>query len=134
MIYKDDKFISIAEFDDDGNIRFTQEFLDITKSFPGTRKFAAQLITHWGPEFFTMLDYFGPDNEEQDKFSGIDGEPMDCREDIPDLWEYKELAFDGLDAEWYRDIMRSKLVSLKIPEKLIKEYIKMGNKFYSSRH
>jgi hypothetical protein len=134
MIYKDDKYVQLCEFDPEGEIRFTQEFLAITKAFPGTRKLASQLITHWGPEFAGFLDYFGPDDAESDKYTGIDGEPMSCRTDVCDLWEYKELAFDGLDAEWYHDVLMSKLVTIKLPERLILEYVKVGNKYYAGRN
>jgi hypothetical protein len=131
VIYKDDKYVQLCEFDEAGEIRFTKEFLALTKTFPGTRKLASQLITHWGPEFAGFLDYFGPPDAEEDKYSGIDGEPMDVKEDMCDLWEYKELAFDGLDAEWYRDVLRAKLVTLKLPERLLLEYLKVSNKYYT---
>ena len=131
MIYKDEKWIQLCELDDAGEIRFTSEFLAATKEFPGTRKLTAHLVSHWDPEYATMLDYFGPDDSETDKYTGIDGDPMDVREDIADLWSYKGLPIEGLEPEWYRDIMRAKLVSLKLPERLIKEYIKAANKFYA---
>jgi hypothetical protein len=133
VIYKDEKYIQLAEFDDTGEIRFTSEFLAATKAFPGARKFASQLISHWGPEYTRMLDYFGPDDAEQDIYTCVDGDPMACREDIPDLWSYKDLALPGLEAEWYRDMMHAKLVSLRIPERLVAEYVKAGNKSHGGR-
>jgi hypothetical protein len=131
MIFKDERYVQICELDADGEIRFAPEFLELTKDFPGIRKFTAHLVSHWDPEYATMLDYFGPDDSEADKYTGIDGDPMDVREDVADLWSYKGIPFDGLDAEWYRDVMRAKLVTTKIPERLIKEYIKASNKFYA---
>jgi hypothetical protein len=131
MIYKDEQYIQLCEFDDTGEIKFTREFLAATKDFPGIRKLTAHLISHWDPEYTTMLDYFGPDDSESDKYTGIDGDPMDVREDITDLWSYKGIPFDGLDSEWYRDVMRAKLISIKLPERLIKEYVKAANKFYT---
>jgi len=130
MIFKDEKLIQLCEFDEQGEIRFTKELLDATKDFTEIRKFASQLISHWGLEYIRLLDYFGPDDAKEDKFSCIDGEPMDIRDDIPDLYSYKELAAPGLDGEWYRDIMRAKLVSIKLPERLIKEYIKAVKKTF----
>jgi hypothetical protein len=131
MIYKDEQLIQIAEFDDAGEIRFTKELLEATKDLPGVRKFVSQLVSHWGPEYATMLDYFGPEDSETDKYTGLDTDPFDCREDICDLWDYKDLATFQLNSEFYRDIMRAKLVSIKLPERLIKEYIKAANKFYT---
>jgi hypothetical protein len=78
-----------------------------------------------------MLDYFGPDDSEKDTYTGIDGDPMDVREDITDVWDYKDLTAVGMDAEWYRDMMRAKLVSIKVPERLIKAYIKAANKVFT---
>lgn len=128
MIYKDEKYIQLCEFDEQGEIKFTQEILELTKSFMGLRKFVSQLISHWGEEFTTMLDYFGPDDSEADKYTGLDTDVFDIQVDIPELWEYKELAGPNLDSEFYRDIMRSKLVSIKLPERLIKQYIKSNSK------
>ncbi len=53
---------------------------------------------------------------------------MDVREDIPEMWEYYEIPFEGLSSEWYRDVMRAKLVSLKLPKKLIESYVKVALK------
>ena len=132
MISKDERYIQLAEFDDTGELRFTAEYLKATKDFPHARKFASYLITHWeGDGMSTMLDYFGPDDGEQDKYSGIDGEGMDVRPDICELWDYKDLAVPGLDAEWYADVLRSKLASIRLPERLIKEYVKAANKHYA---
>jgi hypothetical protein len=125
MLYKDEEYIQLCELGEDSEIRFTQQWLDATRELgAATRTFAAHLITHWAPEFSRMLDYFGPDDAEVDTFTGVNGDPMDVREDIPYTWEYIELPFSGLTCEWYRDIMRCKLVSLKVPARLIKQYIK----------
>ena len=132
MIYKDDKWVQLCEFDDDGEIRFTAEYLEATKDFPHARKFASYIITHWeGDGMSTMLDYFGPDDGEVDRFDGIDGHAMGLREEVAELWSYKDIAVPGLDAEWYLDILRSKLVSSRLPERLIKEYVKAANKHYA---
>jgi hypothetical protein len=129
MISIDENWIQICEFNKEGEIKFTKEYLDLTSEIGyGARRFAAHLITHWNEEFQTILDYFGSDDSENDKFSGIDGEPMDVREDITDLWEYYGKPYEGLEAEWYRDILRSKLVTIKLPERLIKNYVKIVNK------
>lgn len=108
----------------ENEICFTQEYLDLTRCLGwGARKFAAHLITHWEPKFQNVLDYFGPEEVEEDWYSGIDGEAMDVGEIIPDLLETYKIPFEGLDCEWHRDIMRSKLLSIKLPKKLIEKYV-----------
>ena len=127
MIASDEEWVSICKLDDNQEICFTDEYLEITNELGwGARKFAAHLITHWTLEFQSMLDYFGPDDAEQDLYSGIDGEPMDVKEDVTDLWEYYGMPYDGLDGEWYRDVLRAKLLTIKLPKRLIKEYVKVA--------
>jgi hypothetical protein len=129
MIFPDEDWVNICKFDDNGEICFTEEYLDLTSDLgPGSRRFAAHLITHWNDDFQNILDYFGPDEDEEDRYSGIDGEPMDVREDITDLWEYYGKPYDGLEGEWYRDVLRSKLITIKLPKRVIKEYVKIAKK------
>ena len=129
MIASDEEWVSICELDENQEICFTKEYLDITSDLGwGARKFAAHLITHWTLEFQTLLDYFGPEDADEDMYSGIDGEPMDVKEDVTDLWEYYGIPYDGLDGEWYRDVLRAKLLTIKLPVRLIKEYIKVAKK------
>jgi hypothetical protein len=125
MIYKDDKVIQLCKLDAQGEIVFTPKYLEATKELgPGARQFACYLITYFAPEFKSLLDYFCPDDSQEDKYSGEDGTPMDVREDLTDLWAYRDPLKLDLDGEWHRDILRSKLISIKIPERLIKEYVK----------
>ena len=113
----------------ENDICFTKEYLDVIGCLGwGARKFGAQLVTHWEPRFQGMLDYFGPDDIEEDWYSGIDGEGMDVGELLPDLWECKDIPFSGLDSEWHRDIMRAKLISTKLPKKLIENYVTAAQK------
>jgi len=130
MIFPDEEeWVTICKMDADGEICFTQEYLDLTNELGGgARQFAAHLITHWDAEFQSMLDYFGSDEDDEDRYSGIDGEPMDVREDITDLWEYYGKPFDGLEGEWYRDVLRAKLLTIKLPKRLIAEYVRVAKK------
>lgn len=113
----------------DNEICFTTSYLELTKCLGwGARKFTAQLITHWEPKFQHMLDYFGPDDIDEDWYTGVDGEGMDVAELLPDLWETQDMPFPGLDSEWHRDILRAKLVSLKLPKKLIETYVAAAQK------
>lgn len=123
MIHLEEEWVQICKLDD-FDVVFTSEFIDATAELGGqARTFAAYLATHWNVEFGRMLDYFGPDDAEEDTYTGIDGQPMDVREDIPYLWELRGLPISGLTCEWYRDIMRAKLVTLKIPKRLIVQYV-----------
>jgi len=127
MIAPDEEWVNLCKFDSENEICFTDEYLALTKELGwGARKFAAHLITHWDLDHQHLLDYFGPEDDEEDKYSGIDGEPMDVKEDVTDLWEYYGVPYDGLEGEWYRDILRSKLVTMKLPKRLITEYVKIA--------
>lgn len=125
MIYSDDEWVQLCKLDDDSEICFTEEYLELMEEIPGdARPFASQLISHWGIEHKTLLDYFGDPDLPDDQYSGLDGEPMDVHADKMDLLEYYAPVCDGLDAEWYGDMYRAKLLSIKLPKRLIKEYIK----------
>jgi hypothetical protein len=129
MIYSGDEWVAICKFDSNGDIRFTDEYLELTKIIGnGARRFAAYLITHWDTQFQNMLDYFGPDDATEDRYTGTLNGALDVRHDITDLWEYYGKPIKGLDAEWYRDILRSKLVTLKFPKRLIEQYVKLEKK------
>jgi hypothetical protein len=129
MIASDEEWVSICKLDDNSEICFTDEYLELTSEIGwGARKFASHLITHWTLEFQSLLDYFGPEDTEEDMYSGIDGEPMDVKEDVTDLWEYYAIPYDGLEGEWYRDVLRSKLLTMKLPKRLITDYVKVAKK------
>jgi len=105
---------------------FTSAFIEATKLLGGARrKFVASLIGSLDGTTSTVLDYFGPHEAEKDWYDGIDGHAMDINEDIPEHLEYKGQPTNGLSAKWFRDLMRVKLVNLKLPPKPIKEYVKL---------
>lgn len=129
MLSSNEEWVNICELDEQNEIKFTDEYLELTGELGwGARKFASHLITHWTVDFQSMLDYFGPPDAEEDMYSGIDGEPMDVKEDVTDLWEYYGQPYDGLEGEWYRDVLRAKLITLKLPKRLITEYVKVAKK------
>jgi hypothetical protein len=125
MIYHNEEYVNIAELDEHNDIRFTKTFLELTAQLGGNRRrLASQLISHWtGDHLHTLLDYFGPDDQE-DLYSGLDTDPLDIQENTMDMWDYQDLAGEGLEAEWYRDVLRAKLVSIKLPKRLIEQYVK----------
>ena len=112
-----------------GEMRFTKEYLALTERLgDGARKFAAHLATNWDRVFENTLDYFGPDDAEEDWYTGINGDPMDVNEDIPEYCEVQGKPFSDLDKEWHRDLIRAKLVTMRFPKRLIKEYVKFAQK------
>lgn len=129
MIIEDgNREVNICFLDQDNNLIFTTEFLTLTKDLPNRRAFACQLASWWNIDHVSsLLDYFGPADQE-DVYSGIDGDAMGLDPNICDLMEYKDVAVPGLPAKWYQDILKAKLVSIKLPEKLIKEYVDAAKK------
>ena len=124
--FNQDDWVSLCYVDDNNEICFTKEYLDIIGCLGWeARKFASHLIGGWDSECKSILDYFGPVDVEDDWYTGIDGEPMDVGELIPDTWEVRGVLVDGLESEWYRDILRAKLVSIKLPKKLITDYVNL---------
>ena len=123
MISHNEDLVQICEVKDN-HLVFTKEYITEMKSFPGAaRKFAAHLAGGWDKDYGKLLDYFGPDDVDEDMYSGIDGEPMDICEITPFRLAHNNTFVQGLTADWYRDILRFKLVDLKIPRRLIKEYL-----------
>ena len=84
----------------ENEICFTSEYLDLTKSLGwGARKLASHLISHWDKKYENILDYFGPEEVEEDWYSGIDGDSMDIGELLADQCEYNDITFKDLDSE-----------------------------------
>ena len=124
MIFHDEVYVNICTINNANDIQFSDKFMEITSAVSNKRReLASKLITHWDSETASLLDYFG-DNDGKDLYTGIDGEPMDIREDVMDLWEYKEAVGFDIPAEWYRDLLRAKLVTIALPEHLLVEYVR----------
>lgn len=109
-----------------GELCFTDDFITATKELGGgRRKFISRLVGAFDGTTDTALDYFGPTDAEEDWYDGIDGHRMDVGEDVPDLLAYKGKPLNGLEGEWFRDLMRAKLATLKLPRRIIDDYIKI---------
>jgi hypothetical protein len=120
-----DKWIQVCEIKEN-ELCFTPVFLEKTKTLGGKRReFVSFLVGGWERSFNSLLDYFGDPELEKDEYDGIDGHGMDINEMIPETLECKGQPLNGLTADWFRDVMRAKLASLRLPEKLIQEYIKL---------
>jgi len=129
MLYSDEEIINICELDENNNIKFTKEYLELTKLIGyKAKELAAYLITDFVKENATLLDYFGPEDNETDIFTGQLNGPQDVDINKMELWSIYERAGKNLPGEWYQDLLRSKLISLRVPTKLIKSYIKSNYK------
>ena len=130
MVTKKEDLVGLCELNDDGDIVFTREYLRLMKGFNGgPRRFAVMLIDQFKTEHSNLLDYFGEDDSEVDRYTGLDTDPFDVRNDIPELCAFKNPAqVKGLDSDWYRDLFRAKLLSIKLPRRLIQEYVKAAMK------
>lgn len=118
-----DDWIQVCEVD--GNdLKFTEEYLKATKLSGCARSLASYLVAGWELKYASLLEYFGPDDAESDWYSGIDGEPMDVCEKIPEVLAKNNFPKEGFDAELFRDMFRAQLRSLKLPKKLIEQYQK----------
>ncbi len=128
MIAPDEEWVSLCEFDSENEICFTDEFLKIMKDISGdARKFVSQLISDWGDEHKTLLDYFGDPDKEEDEYSGIDGKAMNVDEDKMSLLEYYSKPYE-LGAEWFGDVYRAKLLTMKLPKRVLVEYVRVVKK------
>ena len=134
MIFKDSEYIKLCEFDDEGDIRFTKELIELFKGHSGfIRPFVSQLVCGWGSENATILDYFGSDENDNDKYDGSATGKIGVNLELCELDSFKDRAGFTFDAEWYVDIIKSRLVSISLPPKVIKEYVgaikkKLGRK------
>lgn len=124
MISSGEDLVQICEVVD-GELRFTKDYVNEMKGVVGSaRKFASHLTAGWEREFSKALDYFGPDELDENLYSGIDGEAMDVCEIIPFRLASNNVLVKGLSADWFRDLLRYKLINLKLPRRLLQEYIK----------
>ena len=137
MIRHDELWVQIAFLDDQNRIYFTDEFLEIMDELSWEAKaFAGHLLGLWYDPFEHMLDYtsgearFTPD--QPGTFDRNDlNEPQEVVEYWAETWSQHDnfhepvhQAGTGLDLDiaWYRDLLRAKLVSIRLPRRLLVAY------------
>lgn len=112
-------WIRIAELDLGGRRVFTKEYLEIMGELGWEAKaFAAHLITHWSDEYEHTLDCEGEAEEEDD-------ESIDVVSYWGERWSqarWPETLQEQMSAEWYRDILKAKLLTIALPRRLLVEY------------
>jgi hypothetical protein len=136
-IRRDDDWIQVAELDERDQISFTPAFRAIMGELGWeAKKFVGHLLGLWYDPFEHMLDYnSGEATTTTDQPGTFDcndlDEPQDVVEYWAESWSHNGDAHDpthlagtglGLPADWYRDILRAKLVSLRIPRRLLEAY------------
>jgi len=114
-------WIKIAELNPEGRVVFTREYLEIMGELGWQAKaFAAHLITHWSDEYEHALDYES-DAENTDNIN-------ECIEVVTywgERWsqaKWPKTLQEQMSANWYRDILRAKLLTIALPRRLLLEY------------
>jgi hypothetical protein len=136
-ISRREEWVQIAELDDGDRIWFTAEFRDVMGELGWEAKaFVGHLLGLWYDPFEHMLDYTSGDAVlSRDQPGRFDCNDLDGPQDVVEYWaktwsESGEFHIPpheagtglGLDVSWHRDILRAKLVSLRIPKRLLLAY------------
>lgn len=147
-INREEKWIQIAELDQQNQIWFTKEFQEIMADLGWEAKaLVGHLLGLWYDPFEHILDYTsGEAKYSKDQPGTYDRNSLDEPQDVVEYWaktwsendKFHQPAHEagtglGLDVDWYRDVLRAKLVSIKLPKRLLIAYkdkmIEMEQKF-----
>jgi hypothetical protein len=136
-VSRHEDWVRIAELDDQDQIRFTPEFQAIMGDLGWEGKgFVGHLLGLWYDPFEHMLDYTsGEATCSPDQPGQFDRNGLDEPQDVVEYWALDWSKHDnghkpphlagtglGLTVGWYRDVLRAKLVSLRLPRRLLLEY------------
>jgi hypothetical protein len=136
-VHRHEEWIQIAELDAHDRIIFTPAYRALMEDLGWEAKaFVGHVLALWYDPFEHLLDYTsGEATSSADQPGQFDcndlAEPQDVVEYWAVLWnqhpnshEPPHEAGTGLDlgVEWYRDLLRAKLVSLRIPKRLLLAY------------
>lgn len=136
-ISRKEDWIQVAKLDEQDQIRFTDEFRSLMGDLGWEAKaFVGHLLGLWYDPFEHMLDYgSGEAKYSRDQPGKFDRNGLEEAQDVVEYWaadwskngnchEPPHLAGTGLglSVEWYRDVLRAKLVSLRLPGRLLLEY------------
>jgi len=136
-VTRNEAWVQITELDDQDQIRFTREFQDLMGELGWEAKaFVGHLLGLWYDPFEHMLDYSsGEATATLDQPGEFDRNGLDEPQDVVEYWAAHWSMYPnahspsheagtglGLDAAWYRDILRAKLVSLRLPKRLLIAY------------
>jgi hypothetical protein len=134
-VSRNDEWIRIAALNEREEICFTPEFLGVMGELGWEAKaFVGHLLGLWYDPFEHTLDYWGDAKVTRDQpgtFTGDLQGPQDVVEYWATIWAgkgkeesptHKAGTGLGLGPDWYRDVLRSKLVSIQVPKRLLVEY------------
>jgi hypothetical protein len=136
-ISRNEEWVQIARLDDADHIRFTDEFQALMGDLGWEAKaFVGHLLGLWYDPFEHVLDYTnGEATCSEDQPGQFDRNGPDEPQDVVEYWAIDWSKHDtnhqpqhlagtglGLSVGWYRDVLRSKLVSLRLPRRLLVEY------------
>lgn len=137
MIRHDEPWIQIAFLNDQNHILFTDAFLEIMGDLGWEAKaFVGHLLGLWYDPFEHMLDHASGEAtltaDQPGTFErGNLREPQEVVEHWAETWSrhdnFHKPAHEAgtgldLDAGWYRDVLRAKLVSIRLPRRLLITY------------
>lgn len=132
-----EEWVQIAQLDEEDQIRFTDEFRALMGELGWEAKaFVGHLLGLWYDPFEHVLDYStGEAKCSRDQPGKFDRNGLDEPQDVVEYWAVDWSKNDdchapshlagtglGLSVDWYRDVLRAKLVSLRLPRRLLLEY------------
>jgi hypothetical protein len=136
-ISRNEEWVQIAELDEDDQIHFTPAFRELMNDLDWEAKaFVGHLLGLWYDPFEHMLDYTsGEARHSEDQPGHFDRNGLDEPQEVVEYWAERwgkndknhQLPHEAgtgleLDTAWYRDILRAKLVSMRIPKRLLLAY------------
>jgi hypothetical protein len=136
-ISRNEVWVQIAYLDSEDQIRFTEEYIALMGDQGWEAKaFVGHLIGLWYDPFEHLLDYgSGEATVTKDQPGVFEQNALDEPQDVVEYWaldwsvnendvspSHKSGTGLGLSADWYRDVLRAKLVSLRLPRRLLLEY------------
>ena len=136
-ISRNEEWIQIGQLDETDHLRFTEEFQALMGDLGWEAKaFVGHLLGLWYDPFEHMLDYStGEAKWSRDQPGQFDRNGLALPQDVVEYWaeswskndnchELPHLAGTGLglSVDWYRDVLRAKFASLRLPRRLLVEY------------
>ncbi len=136
-IHREEDWVRLVALDDHDQIRFTPEFRELMSDLGWEAKaFVGHLLGLWYDPFEHLLDYTsGEATCSPDQPGQFDRNGLDESQDVVAYWavdwskhgKYHQPPHQAgsglsLDVAWYRDVLRAKLVSLRLPRRLLLAY------------
>lgn len=136
-ISRSEEWVQIAELNEENQIHFTLAFRELMGDLDWEAKaFVGYLLGLWYDPFEHMLDYTrGEALHSEDQPGQFDRNGLDEPQEVVEYWAEQWCRNDNnhqpsheagtgleLDTAWYRDILRAKLVSMRIPKRLLQAY------------